>query len=201
MNDHLLARPNPFPDESPQGVLLRAAFLNGWRSPIVMLLAFRLRYRRSTRTNPEVLQEVFDILGISSAASLVNFDRTRDFFLGYTSQPPSSTLRADAAPVCVSCLRECDYLRRQWSNRLMCSCAIHMQALLFECPYCRRTLGWNHTSPSRCSCGFDLRTAKPEPASPFAVSIERAFSRRDHGLVGDLIRLFLLFGRSRLHTE
>ncbi|MGF6934264.1 hypothetical protein OKW41_003403 [Paraburkholderia sp. UCT70] len=192
MNDHLLARPNPFADESPQGVLLRAALLNGWRSPLEMLLAFQLRFRRPVLTDPKVLQEIFDTLGISSLASTVVFNGERDFFLSYAARPRASLLRAYATPVCVSCLCECDYLRRRWSNRLICSCVIHMQALLFECPECRQTLGLDRGAPSVCSCGFDLRKAKPQSASPFAMSIERAFARRDHGLVGDLVRLFLL---------
>ncbi|TCG07186.1 hypothetical protein BZM27_21085 [Paraburkholderia steynii] len=192
MNDRLLARPNPFPDESPQGLLLRAAFLNGWRSPIEMLLAFRLRYRRSVLTDPEVLQGIFDTLGICVEASSISFNGGRDYFLEYSSRLPLSMLRADAAPVCVSCLCECDYLRREWSHRLICSCVAHMRALLFECPSCGGTLSWDRGSPSLCSCGFDLRTAKPGLASPFAVSIERAFNRRDRGLVGDLTRFFIL---------
>lgn len=76
----LLIRPITIPDESPNGVLLRAAFCNGWDSPTFLMRAFRHEYRRSYLTVPATLQRVFDDMGIAADASVVTFSRGRDFF-------------------------------------------------------------------------------------------------------------------------
>jgi hypothetical protein len=169
----LLARPIVIPDESPNGVLLRAAFRNGWESPRFLMLAFKHQYRRGHLTSPVALQRVFDDMGIAEDAAAVTFSADRDFFLGAAKSPPYHLLRTEAAPVCAACLRTRDYLRRKWSNRLICSCADHMVSLVFDCPNCRAI----------CSCGFDLREAKANDASPFARSVDGAFERRDSDIV------------------
>lgn len=183
MKTALLARPIVIADETPNSVLLRATFCNGWDSPRFLMRAFRHEYGRSHLTNPVTLQRVFDDMGIAEDAAVVTFSTDRDFFLGAARSPPYHLLRADAAPVCPACLRARDYLRRKWSNRLICSCADHMVSLVFVCPNCWAILSWQRRGPSICSCGFDLREAKTDDASPFARSIDGAFERRDSGIV------------------
>lgn len=105
------------------------------------------------------------------------------FFLGVGRSPAYHLLRTDAAPVCPACLRSRDYLRRKWSHRLICSCTEHMASLVFVCPGCKVILSWDRRGPSKCRCGFDLREAEADDASPFACSIDEAFERRDPEIV------------------
>lgn len=196
MSDHrLLVRPIPYFDEAPIGVLLRAAWINGWSTTSELLKMYGLTLNRGMHIDFLHVQNIFDLLGIVYPAEklVIGKSDARGYFkLENGLSLPYSHLRINAVPVCVQCLQEKAYIRKWWTLRLICSCNIHKCSLLFVCPECKSTLGINRRGPCFCACGHDLCTVESTRAPAGCLYLHEALRRGYHRKIPSIGELFSL---------
>jgi hypothetical protein len=68
--------------------------------------------------------------------------------------------------VCTLCLRESAHLRSIWEHAFLVACPRHGVLLRDECSSCGAQLRDTREHICACDCGFDLRAAPAEPATP-----------------------------------
>ncbi|MGF6724588.1 hypothetical protein P3T43_003956 [Paraburkholderia sp. GAS41] len=192
---HLLVRPIPYSDEAPIGVLLRAAYINGWATTSDLLKAYRIDPNRAIHIDSLRLQKIFDLLGIAHSAKELVFspgDARGNFRLGSGISLPNSQLRTSIVPVCVLCLQERGYIRQWWCLRLICCCGVHKCSLVFVCPDCQSLLNAERPGPCLCACGRDLRSVESTPAADGCLYMHEALRRGYHQKIKAIGELFLL---------
>ena len=76
-------------------------------------------------------------------------------------------------PVCPLCLADDEqaFERLAWSLRALPVCLRHRRYLTARCPNCNRSLRPDRLCVSRCRCGFDIRTVRPERMSESATRL------------------------------
>lgn len=79
--------------------------------------------------------------------------------------------------VCVHCLRESVSLRTIWEHAHMVACPSHSVLLLDACPSCHTALSCGREHIEFCECGFDLRAAMPETATPAQLWVSSLLAR------------------------
>ncbi len=145
----LLARPLPFIDESPEGIFMRAAYLNGW--PDVQKMVYghsnTIIVNSSIFRDRPRFQSVVCRLGISLPEGMLpaQLRRTQSgIYVSYNAslEFPRAIFRGEGGAVCPDCLAERKYHKRCWTLRLMSTCEIHGCLLLTTCPECSMELGW-----------------------------------------------------------
>lgn len=73
--------------------------------------------------------------------------------------------------VCVACLREAAWARREWDVAVLLACPRHGVPLLDACTACGSRLAWRRSALARCACGSDLSEPQAEaPARLVALS-------------------------------
>ncbi len=168
----LLARPLPFIDESPEGIFMRAAYLNGW--PDVQKMVYghsnTIIVNSSIFRDRPRFQSVVCRLGISLPEGMLpaQLRRTQSgIYVSYNAslEFPREIFRGEGGAVCPDCLAERKYHKSSWTLRLMSTCEVHGCMLLTTCPVCSMELGWNRPGPHLCRCGFDLRNAERVPGN------------------------------------
>lgn len=175
----LPVRPIPIKDESPGGLLIRAAQFNGF--PSVAALIFAYWPSRSDRgwitasyTNPVRYHLVISAFGIrTSADNFPSFSR-----VGITSESdriyggstyPEKLFRADTTYYCPLCLDEHKYWRKIWMLRPYSACIKHKIQLVGGCYECGSTLSPIRGTLLECDCGADLRNAEETPSNVAAI--------------------------------
>lgn len=198
---HLLVRPVPYCDEAPIGVLLRAAWINGWTTTSELLKAYRVARNHGIYIDSFSLQKIFGLLGINYSAKDLVFqpgDRRGNFKLNNGITLPNRQLRTNAVPVCVLCIRENAYIRQWWTLRCICCCDVHKCSLVFVCPDCKSLLSADRPGPCFCACGHDLRTIEPPRAPDGCAYMHKMLRRGYRQKVKDIGELFSLLEEADL---
>lgn len=177
MKTKLPVRPIPFFDESPLGLLIRIAEVNGY--PNVRALSYAHLGRRcslswiaAAATLPERYQLIMNRLSIRTGSTTHNpyFQRS-----GLTRKSPrlinglsftESIFRVDGQFYCPACLREHKYWRKHWLLRPYSICPIHKLYLSDSCHSCGSALDIWRGQVDHCqSCGTTLSDGPTTPAS------------------------------------
>ena len=88
---------------------------------------------------------------------------------------PKDALRLRHRRVCPGCLSERPVLRWWWDLAPLRACPEHRLALMDRCPGCEKPLRASTPSVVRCGCGYDLRCAAHQAASPDAINVASGF--------------------------
>lgn len=175
----LPVRPIPIKDESPGGLLIRAAQANGFSSVAALIFAYwPSRSGRSwitaSYTDPVRYQLVVSAFGIrTSPDNFPSFSR-----LGITSESdriyggstyPEKLFRADTTYYCPRCLKEQGFWRKIWMLRPYSACLKHKIQLVNGCHKCGVDLSPIRGTLLECDCGADLRNAKDTPSNVTAI--------------------------------
>lgn len=88
-------------------------------------------------------------------------DKRHVAIFGQTFRP--YLIRPWRSRVCVDCLRESNYCRKQWEFVFVTTCPIHNTKLLERCHSCGTRLSWMRTGTSLCRCGADFRESPTLP--------------------------------------
>ncbi len=160
----LLHRPQPFPDESLSGYLLRVAELNGfatakWISELASL-------RRKFAIVRQDMRPMAELLGIDVAELErrcywpTNWAGDRQMHLFFGLPIPVRALNLLRPRICPDCLKASPHIRQSWDLALTAVCPEHRCVLLDACPECGSALSWNRSAVCQCHhCGYDLRDA------------------------------------------
>jgi len=172
MSIKLLVRPNPFPDESLIGYIIRLGESNGYESPSdIVNLAENSPYRYSSDLHKafhynllpfsKLLQKDF-----SSFTFLFNtpLNNLADERLAYKIK--SELVQFFYLRVCPLCLRESPYYRAMWDLKLITVCPIHKCMLVSSCPDCHQKISIRRNQVVKCICGFDLRETQDSAPLP-----------------------------------
>lgn len=163
-----LRTPEPYPDESPMGYVLRVAEHNCYESPNWILRlagldppAFEKRCRGLGALSVDAGLERFMGLFAHQLCVLVETLVVKDAGGGESRIPrstiPAVALRPRYRKVCPECLRERSYCRSSWDLVCVTACPTHRAVLLDACPACQRRVGWNRPGVSVCRCRYDWR--------------------------------------------
>lgn len=214
----LPVRPQPLPDESVAGYLVRVVERNGlesWQTlftqagvpPARRALAWLL-------TDQAYLVRLMRFIGVpvEAVAPLVyrpvpNLTRVRELYWG-DQRLPTAFLRKLHAPVCPGCLRDSPHLRQAWDFSFVAACPRHRRLLLAVCPSCQEPIPRNRASVTCCPCGADLshvETPKADTAANAWLEVERqpeTLPARPSTALAALARLTALFlGESCLEPQ
>jgi hypothetical protein len=74
-------------------------------------------------------------------------------------------MRLRQPQICVTCIKENNYIRKAWDFGLISCCPKHSQLLTGNCDVCRKKLSWHRPRMLICRCGSDLRRTKTISAS------------------------------------
>lgn len=169
-----MVRPNPFPDESLLGYVIRLTECNGYETANDLIsllpnLANYFSYRKNLR--------ISNLHGASSSlfynlAKLIQKDPQTIFNLiklpfEEEKIKPSSVLQNHNAAFpytykfCALCLKEKPYHRKIWDLMIITACPIHKCLLSYSCPQCKKPLRKSQKSICKCRCEFDFRKIKP----------------------------------------
>jgi len=87
------------------------------------------------------------------------------------------------AKVCPQCLREHGVAKLSWQLRAAVGCAQHGYSLIWLCPHCSQTIGWNRPDVDICRCG---RHFKAEPAVPLEPGVQAWLSWLEGAMIDAL---------------
>jgi hypothetical protein len=182
----LVVRTRPKEDETCLGFLARLAEINSYCSPLWILNAahldgqvHRLVFRkRSIRINERLtkLMQV-DAEEIEHLFYQSNPDRYAVKFFDHDIEP--YLLRLDRQRVCVECLKQSNYCRKQWDYAAVTCCPVHNVLLIENCQACGESLTSFRGYVSKCRCGFEWRMSKvtrlPDLECRVSLLLYRAF--------------------------
>jgi len=165
-NMPLIAKPVPYSDESPGGVILRASQRNGWESPNEMIKAYISKMSpkiqlASLFLNKGNFEALCVELGIDLNGSDIHYqrgsvsERAPVTFMGH--QVPYKMLRSSPA-ICPRCIDEDGYIKAIWDHKLITGCSKHQIYLVQQCPDCNEELDWNRGALNACQCGYELNS-------------------------------------------
>lgn len=147
----------PFGDESGLGYYRRLSSenaLSGWKElarlcevPVV---------KTGLLARP---QHVAESLGLEPAWSRLASSQDE------TARGWQGRRRLGGDAVCPHCLRESPYLRVSWEHAYMVACPTHKVLLSDTCSACGERLTSTRELIAHCSCGHDLRSLAPLPAT------------------------------------
>lgn len=174
MEKQLIVRPEPKPDESLIGYVLRLTDANCYHSPKYILEYCGVTPFLMISEGGLFVEKNLD-LGRLSTLTQVDIERLRGLVLLASEktdepasmqvfgQPVSSRLlRSRPSKICPSCLKESGYLRRIWQIVPFTVCLNHLCRLIDVCPECDRDMTWVRPKVTRCTCGYNLIDAKTE---------------------------------------
>lgn len=163
----LLALPICMDEETATSMLMRAAFMNGWKNAHQLLNGCganpcdkKLQIRK--------LPYYLECLKIESpmASNFLPISEPLKFrglncrIMENSIILPELLFREEAQAVCTACLRQGPYLKGVWSIKLFSTCTEHGVLFLKSCPQCQNELTWLRPAPELCICGFDLRLSE-----------------------------------------
>lgn len=163
MNNKLLVRPKPFPDESFLGYIIRLCEVNGYISPLDVLEAigdsnYRFKTYLSDELQPDL--ESFALLvqkGYSEPKVQPKpfIDSNYRKFLNSLVKP--KMIQSTRPKFCPLCLQSTAYYRAVWDLPVVTACPIHKCLLITNCPNCTQEFKLRRKYVCKCECGFDLR--------------------------------------------
>lgn len=183
----LVVRSRPKEDETYLGFLVRLAEINSYDTPLWILQAADLGWKIHRLVSRKGLIRINKQLAELTQVKAEALER-----LPYQSTPDGRSvkffqhdiepylLRLDRERLCVECLKESNYCRKQWQFAAVTCCPIHKVLLIDECPACGESMTWFRGQVSKCHCGFEWRMSKvtrlPESECRVSLLLYRAFA-------------------------
>ncbi|MGZ5434545.1 MAG: TniQ family protein [Pyrinomonadaceae bacterium] len=166
-------------DESYLGFLVRLADINGYDTPRWILKESNLSSDADfpcvllTHQKPNY-ERLASLTGLTveqlGALTYQAADKHHVNIFSYQVRP--FLLRPQWPRICVACIRESAYCRKQWDFSAVTACPLHRVMLLERCPKCKRPITWFRSRVSHCPCGADWIGVKTKelPESECVVS-------------------------------
>ncbi|OXM87076.1 TniQ family protein [Paenibacillus rigui] len=171
MEPCLLVRPEPFPDESFKGYIIRLSEANGYPDPNRIYRMAGL-YKYSNGVNVCMVDEKIDVSRLSQLTTL-----TEEQLLSLSFYNEIAKLEQNSRLVhklwrfgtcvykqqlCPVCLAETSYHRKLWDLNIVTTCPVHYCFLIDQCPKCQKKISPHRPHLVYCKCGFDFREAPLE---------------------------------------
>lgn len=175
----LIYIPKPYNDESAASLIMRIAEKNGYKTTSSLLKAYNVNVYISTLNSYFFNSEKFTIV-----LKHLNLDK-KYIILAPSQYGPTkkikklhnniiiyeSLLTADGGKICVSCLKENDYLRINWMIKPLTICLKHNRKLLENCPQCNSKLNSNRNCINTCNyCNYNFTKYTQEVVSPLEIN-------------------------------
>lgn len=178
MSEHLRKRPDPFPDESIRGYMIRLAKLNKTTPRSIYQKASLM-----TGNVPKSLLMITDKVSLLKLQELTMVDESKLIDLSFYSLAGrygneeaafnilsrisiSGVCSTSFSQICPMCLEEKSYHRKIWEIRTITTCHIHQCRLVYSCPKCMKPISPLRRFITHCNCGFDLRSCIVNSVSP-----------------------------------
>lgn len=184
----LRVTPNPEPDESLLGYVLRLTERNCYETPAVILAL--------TCSDKSVLYNCQFVFGaqwdLTALSRLTGRAVSTLSALRYASAPSETSvyryfvfgsparryfINVRRPKICPGCLRESAYCRKVWELAPVTACPHHRRMLLDVCPGCGGRVSWVRSSVSACPCGYDWREAFASPVGDSELGVARRVHR------------------------
>lgn len=176
----LLCTPQPQPDESLMGYVLRLAEANGYKSPswIFDLAGLKINVAGGGRDalyrydwDSTLLEQVTGLTRIE-----INDLKSRQIDSLFSTPSVSSSFSAfrySSPKVCPVCLAQESYCRGVWDLLPLTACLAHESVMMSVCPECGSRISWARERISVCRCGFDWRESVQMKASHQELEVSR----------------------------
>ena len=164
-----LIRPPAADGEGIAEYLQRLAKANGFRDAFSVCSLLKVPLNDIVVAGHSKLQAV--IHGQEDAGSLRYLGRNHPAITPYRDQLGVSK----NARVCISCLRESDFINHAWSEPLAISCDKHGERLLDHCPRCFRQI-LRTGSQYRCHCGLSFVELEPQSSPDWESKFNELFT-------------------------
>ena len=158
-----MVRPNPFPDESLLGYIVRLSEANGYKSPKDILKIFQSIDYQFTSNLPKRIymnsDPLMELTGKSYSTLRPMIYARVDYnkYKFMNSAVAFRMIEPCRAKFCPLCLREKSYYKIVWDFSLVTVCPAHKCLLISNCPECNSELDIYRNGFGKCKCGFDLR--------------------------------------------
>lgn len=189
MAELLTRTPDPLPNESILGYVLRVAERNGYDSPwhVFRLAGYKQGQMRTAGLRVEGLAQILGkdpVLLARHAYVGIGVDGKPLYQVSGVPVARSqllSPLRLMRPHVCVDCIEEHHATDACWELSAFVACPAHGHMLLKECPSCKRPLSWYRPGLLTCACGASLRNAQTEIAPPALLGLMAVLQRKVRG--------------------
>jgi TniQ protein len=180
----LVLRARPKDDESYLGFLLRLTDINGY--PAISWILKVAKIPSNLRLGAYIARAEVDFPRVAKLNDSDVSDLGELAYLPVTykydgpvlgSSSPPHVLRLRRPKVCPQCLRDSNYLRKQWDYSAVTSCPTHRTLLLEECPACSKRINWFRKKVSHCRCGADWREAQTQQLDAQEIVVSRLIYR------------------------
>lgn len=192
----LVRTPQPLPNESLPGYILRVSEANGYDSPWPVLQHAEIYYASLTNAALPV-DKLAPILGVPESIL-----RTLSYQTGGTCAEPEQTVRImghflgrgqklqpfrlKSPCICPHCIAEDGYISSVFDLQAIVACPRHGCNLVSQCPHCHQPLSWFRQGLLRCKCGGSLADEGPELAAPQLVELMSVlFARLNNAITSD----------------
>lgn len=167
----VLIKPLPIRHESARGYVLRLSEQNGLETPrwLLSLISEGVITQKGHVALGYILNRPENALS-GLCGPIANLAQLNAPDLGRLSIRYWNTRRPKFCP---RCLTEAPYWRASWDLLFAVACDKHGVRLHDCCPQCEKPLSWDRSHIAACACGFDLRGAALQAASPGAVELAR----------------------------
>jgi len=174
----LLVRPNPFPDESLLGYIIRLSEANGYESPKNLLRIFQSsNYQLISNLPKRIYEDLTPLMELTgkSYSTLKHMIYAPVVYKKYkflNSTVAFRMIEPCRPKFCPLCLREKPYYRIVWDFSLVITCPTHKCLLISDCPRCNSEFDIYRNGFGKCECGCDLRKipAQELPENEFRVT-------------------------------
>lgn len=158
----------PQPWESPKGLLMRTALHNGYCSVSSLCFALNAPCPNDTLELLTENSSLFSKLTLESpdilfGAITYRTHDTKDSYWGIDNVNLTRPQFSKRYRYCPQCLQK-EIATVFPDIKSIGHCPLHMIQLISQCPNCKQTETWTNANLTHCKCGFDRRTAPPEPA-------------------------------------
>lgn len=158
-----MVRPNPFPDESLIGYIVRLSEANGYSSPKDILKLFQSsKYQLISNLPKRIHRDLTPLMELTgkSFSTLEPMVYTHLYYKNkykfLSSEVTFRIIEPCRPKFCSLCLQEKSYYRIVWDFSLVTVCPAHKCLLISNCPECSSELDIYRNGFGKCKCGFDL---------------------------------------------
>lgn len=169
MSSLLMRTPNPYPDESPRGYVIRLTEANGYssQSAITGLVGeSNPLYVITVGWNFSTLRRVLgDLARLPEGFGYRQRGKgARETVRIGDHKIHSRHVGVLKSRICPDCIRELGYIPAAWDLKAFVACPIHGRLMLKHCPECGARIKYERANLGICRCGHDLLSSRTEPA-------------------------------------
>ncbi|WP_068773765.1 TniQ family protein [Paenibacillus sp. FJAT-26967] len=185
----LLVRPEPFPDESFKGYIIRLSEANGYPFPNRIYKMAGL-YKYNKGMNVCMVDEKVDVSRLSQLTtwseeqllSLSFYNEIAKLEQDKNSRLVHKLWRFGTCvykqQLCPLCLIETAYHRKLWDLNIVTTCPVHLCFLIDQCPQCQKKISPHRSHLLYCNCSYDFREAQVENVSKEQTYVTQLLNRK-----------------------